>query len=148
MGYRAIASLLAHPNTAVAALGERLRRVEPVKPGEVDRLIADLNDDNFSVRERAVERLAALSEMARPGLLRAKAQRPSPEVRRRVEDLLARFDQPAGGPEHLRCLRAVEVLETIGTEEARRVLANLASGAKEAVETKDAQSALQRLNRR
>jgi WD40 repeat protein len=148
VGYRTIATLLAHPRRAVAALGDRLRRVEPVAPGELEHLTANLDDETFSVREKAVARLAALGEASRPTLLRVKAQSPSLEVRRRIEDLLARLAQPAGGPESLRCLRAVEVLETIDTEEARRVLVKLASGADRALQTEDAKAALKRLKRR
>ncbi|HEY7156406.1 MAG TPA: PQQ-binding-like beta-propeller repeat protein [Gemmataceae bacterium] len=147
VGYRAISVLLAHPRTAVAVLKERLRRVEPIAPGELDRLIANLDNDAFAVRARAGERLAALGELARPALLRVKAQRPSLEIKRRIEDLLPRLSL-AGSPERLRCLRAVEVLETIGTEETGRVLKKLASGAEGAVETEDAKAALNRLDQK
>jgi hypothetical protein len=47
-----------------------------------------------------------------------------------------------------RGLRAVEVLEHIGTPEARRVLATPAEGAVEARLTKDAKAALERLAKR
>jgi WD40 repeat protein len=148
VGYRTLATLLAHPQPALAALGQRLRRVEPLGAGEVDRLMAELDDASFSVRRRATERLAVLGKLALPALLRVKTQRPSLEVRRRVEDLLAPCAQTEGGPEVLRCLRAVEVLETIGTEEAQRVIKKLAGGAAGAVQTEDAKAALQRLNRK
>lgn len=147
VGYQAIATLLAHPKLAVAALRERLRRIEPLAPGEVNRLIVNLDDEAFTVREHAAERLAVLGEVTRSALLRAKAQRPSLEVRRRIQDLLPRLT-PAGLPDRLRCLRAVEVLETVGTEEARQVIKRLASGAEGTVETEDAKAALQRLNQK
>lgn len=145
VGYQAIATLLAHPGQGIALLTERLRRVEPVAPDEWNRLIANLDDDSFAVRVRTCERLAALGEAARPILLRVKAQRPSLEVRRRIEDLSPRLSL-AGTPGRLRCLRAVEVLETIGTEEARRVLKKLASGAEGTAETEGAKETLKRLN--
>ena len=148
VGYRAIAVFIAHPQRAVSALGEHLQRVEPIGSGEMDRLIANLDDESFSIREKAVARLAALGELTRPVLQRVKEQRPSLEVRRRVEDLLERLTQPGGGPEKLRCVRAVEVLESIGTEEARRAIRRLSSGVAGAVETEDAKAALSRLNRR
>ena len=45
-------------------------------------------------------------------------------------------------------LRAVEVLERIGTPEARQVLAKLADGAPEARLTQEAKASLQRLAKR
>jgi hypothetical protein len=47
----------------------------------------------------------------------------------------------------LRSVRALQVLEAIGTPEARAVLERLAQGAAEAVETHDARAALRRLAR-
>jgi hypothetical protein len=48
----------------------------------------------------------------------------------------------------IRGYRAVEVLEHIGTVEARKVLETLAAGAEGARLTEDAKSSLARLNRR
>ncbi len=53
-----------------------------------------------------------------------------------------------GPSEYLRQLRAIEVLECIGTAEARRVLEAISQGATEARLTQEAQAALQRLARR
>ena len=45
-------------------------------------------------------------------------------------------------------LRAIEVLEHIGTAEARQVLKSLANGAPEARRTREAKSSLERLAKR
>ena len=50
--------------------------------------------------------------------------------------------------EILRGLRSVEVLEHIGTAEARQVLETLTTGAPEALVTVEAKAALARLERR
>ena len=50
--------------------------------------------------------------------------------------------------ERFRPARALQVLETIGTAEARRALGRLAGGAREADLTRAARAALERLNRR
>jgi hypothetical protein len=47
----------------------------------------------------------------------------------------------------LRTLRAIRVLEHIGTAEARELLRKLAGGAAEVRETREAEKALQRLQR-
>ena len=50
--------------------------------------------------------------------------------------------------EEMQALRAVEVLEMIGTAEARKVLEGLARGAAECDLTREAKAALERLARR
>jgi hypothetical protein len=55
---------------------------------------------------------------------------------------------PATRPELLQSLRAVAVLEDIGTPQARRLLEELANGAPEARLTREAKSSLRRLDLR
>jgi hypothetical protein len=56
--------------------------------------------------------------------------------------------RPITSGETLRRLRAISVLEKIGTPEARRVLEQLASGLEGARETHDAKATIRRLERR
>ena len=72
---------------------------------------------------------------------------PSPEVRRRVDQLLEKLDL-AKSPQRLQGLRTVEVLEHIGTPEAQAVLKSLAQGAPEARLTQEAKAGLDRLVKR
>ena len=51
-------------------------------------------------------------------------------------------------PETLRILRAIEILEHVGTPEARRCLDVLAKGAPAARQTHEAKKALDRLTKR
>jgi hypothetical protein len=69
----------------------------------------------------------------------------SPEVRDRVKPLLAQLDRSAGW---LRTLRALQVVESVGTPEARQLLESLAKGAPDARLTREAQASLRRLARR
>jgi WD40 repeat protein len=137
--------LAAAPGQAVPLLRERLRPVPAPDRQRVARLVADLDREDFAVRDRATRELARLGELARPALAKAQAARPSPEARRRLGDLLEHLDRPITGSEALRALRAVDVLERIGTAEARRVLQALAEGAVEARLTQEAEASLQRL---
>jgi hypothetical protein len=78
-------------------------------------------------------------------LEKAVAGNPSGEMRRQVEGLLKKLkSQPIPG-ELLRCLRAIDILEHVGTREASTVLEKLAKGAPGALQTQEAQTALSRL---
>ena len=86
-----------------------------------------------------------------PFLRRALKQKPTLELRRRIEDVLASrppLYSDNAPPDRLRELRAVEVLEHIGSAEAQRLLAKLAAGAPSARLTREAQAARKRLDKR
>jgi len=70
-------------------------------------------------------------------------EKPPLEVQRRVESLLTKLEQTS-----VRSLRAVEVLEYIGSPEAKNVLETLATGAEGARLTKEAKASLERLDKR
>jgi WD40 repeat protein len=144
--HRAIGALARAPRQAVPFLQKRLHPVT-IDVRQVGSLIRDLDDDKFAVRERAQERLEEFGELARPALRRTLADRPSVEVQRRVERLLEKLDQERRGPspERLRVLRALEVLERIGSPEAQQVFATLAKGSPESWLTLEAQGAQKRL---
>jgi RNA polymerase sigma factor (sigma-70 family) len=147
--WRAIGVLRGHPRSGVSLLGERLR--ETIRPdGErITRLIHDLDSEQFEVRARAEAELEKLDELAEAPLRQfLHKESASLEVRRRVEGLLKRLEGPVVSPETLRRLRAVELLERIGSEEARRVLQTLAGGAAEGRLTREAKAALARLPKR
>lgn len=94
------------------------------KSSELARLIAELDDDSFKVRERATRELAKVGPDA-AALRQAQANKPSIEAKRRIQELLTRLDKE-GRSERLRCLRAIEVLERIGTPRAKDALRGLA----------------------
>jgi WD40 repeat protein len=142
--HRAISQLSAAPGPTVSWMNEHLHPVA-VDGKRIDKLFADLEGDSFEVREVASEKLARMRYRAEPMLRRALEGKPSLELRRRIEAILA---EPRPQPiEVLRTLRAIAVLERIGTPEARRVLEKVAAGA-EAPETSAAQQALKRLKYR
>jgi WD40 repeat protein len=146
--YRAIWALAAAPRQAVPWLAARLQPAAPPDAKRLARLIADLDSDEFAVREQAAGALKGLGESAGPALRRLLAGRPSAEVRRRVQQLLEDLEQPANFPERLRVLRAIEVLEHAGTAEAQRTLERLAAGMPEARVTEEAKQSLDRLVKR
>jgi WD40 repeat protein len=141
--YTLMRDLMAAPKETVTLLDKRLSAVARVPHAELERLVADLDDEQFEVRERASRRLADLGEVARDAL--EKAKNPSAEARRRIKEVLSVLDGPADG-ERLRLLRAVEVLEIIGTPEAQKLLKHLSEGDPRALLTREAKSALNRLD--
>jgi WD domain, G-beta repeat len=143
--FEAVQTLARAPAQAVPLVRER---VPPVSAAKLARLLQDLDSDTFAVRDRAMKELAQLGKFAEPSLRKALGDRPPLDVRRRMEELLDRLADPASIPEHLRALRAVEVLEMIGSREARQVLRDLAGGAPEALLTRQAKAALARLDKR
>jgi WD40 repeat protein len=141
---QAVEELIAQPTEAVRLLGKRLAPVPPVDPARLARLIQELDSTEVVVRNQASGQLAGLEELARTALEKA-AGSPSAEVRRRGKQLLDRLDRGQLSGAQARPVRAVEVLEKVGTPEARRLLGLLARGAADAALTRDAAAALTRL---
>jgi WD40 repeat protein len=141
--YRAVWGLAAAPAQALPFLRTHLPPAAPVPAETTARLAADLDSPRYADRQKAARELELFGERAEPALRQVLAGRPSAELRRRVEQLLARL-----GPERLRATRAVEALERIGTADARRFLEELAGGMEGAALTRDAREAADRLARR
>jgi hypothetical protein len=139
---RAMRMLFSAPEQAPAFLKSRLLPEAP--PEKLTRLIADLDDDEFETRDKASHELRRLGEVARPALEKALESRPSAEARLRIEALLAR----KGRREALtiRGVRAVDVLEQIGTYEAREALKAVAEGPSGSLTTIAAKEVLERLS--
>jgi hypothetical protein len=145
--HRAAWDLVAAAESALPFLRDRVQPVPAVTPQRMAALLADLDSDQFEVRRQAQQALQKLGEVAEPALRKALADSPSADVRRAADQLLARlegarFNPP---PEVLRTLRAVAVLEQIGTAAARQVLRVLAGGAPDARQTREAKASLERL---
>ncbi len=145
--YRALTQLIAAPTEALALLRTQLKPAVGVDEKSIARRIADLDDDAFAVREQATEQLRKWGELTEPALRRTLESKPTLEMRRRIQGILDEVaDRRAHpSPEQLRQLRAVEVLERIGTPEARTLLESLAKGAAGARLTREAKDTLRRL---
>jgi RNA polymerase sigma factor (sigma-70 family) len=145
--FDAIRKLSASPDQAVTLLKDRLRPATPADPDRLARLLADLDSDRFEQRRQAQSELEGLGELAEPALRKALAGNPPLDLHQRLERLLDRLSGQVPSAEHLRDLRAVELLEWVGSSEAQQLLQILAGGAPEARLTREARSALRRLTR-
>ncbi len=144
--FEAIRRLVRTPDQSVPFFRGRLHPVPRPDPKRLAQLVHDLDSDTFTVREKATQELGKLRESAAATLKETLRGRPSPEVRRRAEELLANLAPLSS--EQLQALRAMEALEHMGGSEARRLLAELAEGAPEARLTRAAKAALRRLLQR
>jgi WD40 repeat protein len=145
--YQAMARLAADPAKAVTLLRDRLKPVSVPDDAALDRLVAELDSPMFAVRTRAAAEMDRLGPAIALGVVVRLAKVESLELRRRLEQYLDKHDRGVPPPEALRQLRAVELLEHLGTPAARALLRDLAGGSPVVRLTQDAAAALRRLGR-
>jgi WD40 repeat protein len=143
VAHEAVKVFAGWPAAAVPFLRERVAPVEPPNAEMVKRLTGDLDHKDYRRREVAMRTLAELGERAREPLNQCLRTGHSPEVRERIERILAAQERPT--PEQLRRLRSIEAMEVAGTREAADLLAHWASGAPGAHFTREAAAAAKRL---
>lgn len=143
---RSLWTLVVYPGQSVPWLQAHLKPQPAVDPKRIAPLLAKLDAKEFAIRDKAMRELEALGDQAESDLTALLKRNPSLEVRRRVERLLSKLEGLSG--ERLRAWRALEVLEHIGSPEARIVLQTMAGGAPAARLTQEAEAALERLARR
>jgi WD40 repeat protein len=148
-GARAGKRLAATSEEAIPFLKDRLRRAATAED-RARRLIADLDDDDFAVREKASRALEALGPEAAFPLRLALQGSPSPEARTRIQKALDKMQTPQGEQGfHPRSVSlSLAVLEEIGTPDARQVLEELSKGPASSTVTREAGAALERLAKR
>jgi hypothetical protein len=146
--HRAVWALAGDAKQVLPLLKERLKPVPGVDEKEIARLIAELDADDFGVREKATRELSKLGAAAEPALRKVLDGSPSAEVRQRALHVLEGQQKGESAAEWVASLRALEVLEHLGTPEARELLQALAKGAPGARLTQEAKAALERVGRR
>jgi WD40 repeat protein len=130
-------ALVAVPEQSVPFLREQLgnlARKEAFEddPKRIARLIDQLDSDDFATRDDASKELGKLGPLAAPALRQALAKAGSPEMKRRIQELIAAADHAQPLTEKLRVARALEILEQVGTPEARKVCEAVRQDAKNA----------------
>jgi RNA polymerase sigma factor (sigma-70 family) len=145
--HQAMSAFSRSPGTTLAWFRKHLPPIPKADNEQLAQLLKQLDDDRFAVREAAEAGLTDLAEGAAPALRQALDGKLSAEVRRRVTRLLEQLDE-VKMPTQLRSLRAIEVLERMGTPEARKLLEDVAKGVSEARQTQEAKASLDRLTRK
>jgi WD40 repeat protein len=146
--FRAMVMLARSQEKAIPLFRDRLRPVTAGEYPDVARLIADLDCNDFEVRDAATRQLQMLGALVLSDLGRALAKPASPEAQRRLQDLVDPSKNGGAGPEVLLQLRAQIVLEWINNKGAQEILGDLSKGEPKAHLTRHAQATLRRLERR
>jgi RNA polymerase sigma factor (sigma-70 family) len=146
--YQAVWALAAAPRQALPLCRERLLRPpagqDPELPQRIARLIADLDGDRYEVREKATLALMKLGKAAEPAVRQALESPPSLEARRRLERVLAPLEEKGLTGDMRQALRAVAVLEYVGSPEAEEVLKKVAKDATDDRVRREAAAAVDR----
>jgi dipeptidyl aminopeptidase/acylaminoacyl peptidase len=95
---------------------------------QIAKWIRELDDDDVDTREKAGTRLLEAGKAAKEALTKALEGNPSAEASQRIEQVLDRLTDRDEAATILRPLRALEVLERIGTPEAKEIVKKLADG--------------------
>lgn len=145
--YHALWKMTEEPEPALAWLRKNLKPTLNAEPGRVAQLLKDLDHDQFAVRESAVQELKKLGSSVEAAVRKTLAAQPSVEGRRRLEQLLTDIEEKSS-PAELQALRALQIVERIGTAAARALLAELAQGKPETRVTQAARLSLERFEQR
>jgi len=104
--HQAIWRLVAGSEQSLHFLKKQLHAVPAkelaAKRRRIAQWIADLDDDKFAKRQQATAALSKLGAKVRPDLRRALEGNPSPEVRQRIEAILAAMKDQGRFPDELR----------------------------------------------
>jgi WD40 repeat protein len=133
------------PEQAVPFLTAKLKAFAPPGSDAIGKLIANLEDERFEVRQRATAELERLAPLVAPVLRRAVEKSASLEVNKRIENILRTLEDPGTHRGQLQILRGISVLERIGTPAARRALRDLANAAPDTLLGLEAEAAVLRL---
>jgi WD40 repeat protein len=142
--YAIVWALIANPDHAIEVFTKRLVPDDGVTEKEIRELITNLASPKFAKRDTAITRLKQIGTRSLPALEQELKKAPDLETTRRIQELLATV-QTSLTPETARDLRALQVLELIGTAPARKLLTQIAGGDAQAAKTRLAHAALSRL---
>lgn len=145
--FQAMNLLTLAPEQTIRLAQDRLRTAAIARASHVTELIRDLDNSQFAPREKASNALEEYGEAVLPALEAVLEKKPALELQRRAQKIIDTIRSRPASPEFLVHLRAIEVLERIGTKAAQTVLAKLAEGNPASQRTKDAKAALARVNR-
>jgi hypothetical protein len=142
----AVEALAGVPGQAIPFLRARLRAAQSTAvEKKVGMFITRLDDDDFSVREKATGELEKLGPEALPQLRRSLDGTMSLEARLRAERLVEKIKAAKPTDDQRRLQEALLVFELIASAEARKVLEEVSRGSAGAWLAPEAQASLKQL---
>jgi hypothetical protein len=147
--YQAMCRLTTAGGQVVSGLQQQVQPILELQT-RIQQLLADLDARKYAVRRRAAVELEKLGDLALPALEQALQGKPSVETRLRMEQLLRRLQRSDDDKDfsgRLQLLRSIEVLENIGTPEARKLLARMADRLPAPWGQREAKAAMERLGK-
>ncbi len=143
--YQAMLQMIHRKDEAVTFLSAKLKPSPKLEVKSIADMIRRLDDDNIDIREQTAKEILRQRGAASEGLRKALRSRPTLEMRRRIHKLLKRLSHGITN-EQARPLRAIEVLEQVATQKARRLLKRLAAGGASET-TRQAKLAIKRMGK-
>jgi hypothetical protein len=138
----------AAPKPAVALMAKKITPIKKDIQQQMEKWIATLDDDSFLRRDEAMEKVQGLAHEFAP-LLKKKLSKAQPgELRNRLTFVLDNMKDEKLPSFMVTQRRAIDLLESMATTEARDLLKCLSDGADGAWLTTTAQAALDRLKER
>jgi len=125
-GFVAIRMLRSEPEKAILFLKQRTKLAPAPAANILKPLLAKLDSEDYPAREKATETLESYGESIRSALEAELKSTTSPEANKRLTGLVTRLD--AISPARIRCIRAVEAVDGMNNQEARKMLETWASG--------------------
>ncbi len=119
--YRAIWRLAASPQT-VPFLQGKLQQMSFPSTKSIPKIIADLDSPRFAVREKAGKQLRRYACLALPEIRQTLLKKPTLETYQRLRRLQDQIEKTPLTRELIVLTRAAEILEIIGTPQAKRLL--------------------------
>jgi hypothetical protein len=148
LAFEAMFALAGGGESTVEFIRETVTPAKAVNAGEINQLIGTLESEEFLRREAAQDKLLLLKPHAERRLRAVLGESPSAELRARVEELLrAPRDVVRENSDEIAQIRAIQMLEWIGSDTARDVLKALAAGDPSHRQTLYAKQGIQRLQR-
>lgn len=138
--YQAAWLLASDTERTIPFLQKQWRTLLAADEKKIARRIADLDSEQFAVREQATAELEKHGLIVLPALRRALEGGPSLELRRRIEQIREKLDGQL-----MRLRRMAFVLEQLGSPPARELLTAIASRKLDDRLTREAHAAVQRL---
>jgi hypothetical protein len=145
VAYRALWELTNEPAKATAYVRENLQAILDQDDSRLPDLVKNLDSGDADTRAAAAKALEGFGESAEGAMAEALKRGPSAEAKKSLESLMERMYSQPPQPETLRRVRALQMLEMIGTEEAEEILDTIARKSPSAFQSNEAKAAVTRI---